>query len=91
MSRGLPHAEDFGFDLRSLIAKRITPLERARLQKTIQAEARKDERVEDATVTLTATATSVTIHITLTLATGKFPLVLSVDSVSTAVIFPQAA
>lgn len=77
-----------GFDLRILINESFTPETLARMSAAIEAEALKDERVEEATASLEYLAASKKLVITITGigAEGPFALTMFVSGVSVALI-----
>lgn len=84
MLRGAP---DYGFDLVTRVGARISAVGRERLRASIEAECLKDERVRSAKVVkFLSTGDSYDIRISIELASGKFDLVLSVDSVSVTIL-----
>lgn len=76
-----------GFDVRSLINAELTPQARARAEASIAAEAERDERVERCQSTITRVSSSeLVVTLIITAAEGSFPLVLSVNSLSVALL-----
>ena len=72
---------NYGFDLTEYVNDDLSPADIARIQAGAEAEAVKDERVEDAQVSLVVTtAGTMIVTVVLTDAKGPFTLVMSVTS-----------
>lgn len=74
----------YGFDVRAFLNESVSPREVFAIESGIEAEALKDERIEDAdaTVTFDEAAGSVRIDLRLTDAEGPFDLVIAIDAVN---------
>lgn len=77
---GLFYDRNFGFDVRRLLNAPIRSI--PELTFRLQAEARKDQRVEDADVRVVRAQEALYIGITLTLATGPFTFAIRVTKLS---------
>lgn len=76
-----------GFDVRSLINSELTASNRARAEAAISAEVERDERVERCQSTIArVSSTEILVTLIVTAAEGTFPLVLSVNSLSVALL-----
>lgn len=87
MLRGGDDEANYGIDLADMIGQVSTPSQVAALPGQIQSEVKKDERVQEVTVTATAATGSAgdvtwAISIECTTALGPFSLVLSVNAVT---------
>lgn len=83
------YGQDYGFDVRGLLNSRLTPVQRASAQSSIEAECLKDERVDSATAELNFDAAASTLELTIdgTLTDGTaFQLVLAVTAVSVEIL-----
>jgi len=85
------NVSEYGYDLMSLVAKRMTQVAILRAKADIEAEAEKEAGVLKATLVefLETSSNVYRVRITIELATGPFPLVLSVSAVTVAIL--QAA
>ena len=74
-------APDYGFDLRSLLHKGMTPAERAAIPGLVRAEVLKDQRVQRAEVQLTEVAPdTLKLSIRCFTAEGPFRMTLHVSA-----------
>lgn len=80
---GLFYDPDYGLDVRSYLHAAMSNAKIAELANDIEAECRKDPRVQDiaATVTFDAGARALTLQLVITDATGPFTDVLSIGDV----------
>lgn len=79
---------DFGWDVHQLINARLSPGTLSQYEQQISAECTKDECVQSATVTITQGAGgSVSISVDMQSSAGPFELVLSVDQLTSSLIF----
>jgi hypothetical protein len=76
-----------GFDVRTLLKKKMSPADISQAQAQIKAEAEKDEAVQSANVALTFFSGKLTVAVDLIGAMGPFSLVLTVGQLTTAQIF----
>lgn len=79
-----------GFDVRSLVLAKLGPSDLARAKSQIEAECLKDEQVEAATATLSLVNGALTISVQIDSSEGPFSFVLTVDEVTTDLIFSFA-
>lgn len=81
---------NFGWDVRQYINGKLSPSAETKAQQEIRNECLKDEAVLDASVTFAYTFNgALTITIQITGATGPFALVLPVQNLSAAQVYPQ--
>lgn len=87
----LDDAPNVGFDLRSMLNRPWTRQHLFNTQTSVEGEALKDERVFSASAALKwdQRAKSLTVKATIDTLTGSFPLVLSIDDVSIAILRSQ--
>ena len=91
MLRGGEEEANYGIDLQDLVGSSVDPATDAdRLAGQIKAEAMKDERVDDCTVTLLATSSgpAISYQITIDAVTGEgpFTLVLAASAVTVEIL-----
>jgi hypothetical protein len=95
MLLGGEEEKNFGFDLLDLIGSVVTESDAAALPGRIEAEAKKDERIDEVSVHVVRTqegpATSFKITIDCTTAEGPFTLQLGVDEVTVELLGLQVA
>lgn len=81
-------APDYGFDLRSLLHKGMTPAEQASIPGRVRAEVLKDERIERAEVQL-ASATPDALSLVIRCHTAAGPFRLTLDVTAAAVVLTE--
>jgi phage baseplate assembly protein W len=78
---------NYGYDLTQFVNDDVGPADLARIEANAAAEAKKDERVQDAEVSISVTSAGVMIaKVTLETGNGPFVLVLSVTDVNVEIL-----
>ena len=78
---------NYGYDLTQFVNDDVGPADLARIEANAAAEAKKDERVQDAEVSISVTSAGVMIaKVTLETSDGPFVLVLSVTDVNVEIL-----
>jgi hypothetical protein len=76
-----------GYDVRQLVNAEFTPNARARAEAAISAEVEKDDRVEACAAAITRLSPeAIAVTLRVTTADGTFPLVVSVNSLTVALL-----
>lgn len=85
---GLWYEPSYGYDLRALLLRAIDDADVRKIEATIAAQARLDERVFDIDVTVVFNRAMQTMKVTMGIETaaGPFELVLDVDAVSASIL-----
>ena len=77
---------NYGYDLNQWLNADVGPAEIAQIQSQAQAECLKDERVQSCTVAVSFIGGVMLVSLAIVSALGPFPLVLSVNGLSTQIL-----